>query len=1114
MTNIPTNRGTLERSQPPTPDGIQASNFGGLNTVSSPLAIPYEDSPLLLNAVVNINGAIEKRKGSRVVRSDTIPGTGITLIPVTTTLGYYFQVVKNGKDIQLFELVGNELLLRMTKSNVWSSAAENIKASYVSTSEPEQRIIMCTGLNVPVQLTFTERRYLFTASQAWNGTFIPEAELLKTATTTNALYFVDGALTAVTNVSYNAPLKRLNITYNQTFPPGSYVLDVVLITWQWWTEALFYYGDRFFDTVTRFNDKPTDRHVAIPANLRDDIDPLDTFPNLYPITVLYHNSPNYVYYTPNASRLPLGFRQYGFSDGTVQQPIVANWIGTATNGQVTFNIGTTDSNWYWATPQTTYAVFNGTQVFVQSLSFNGNTLTVTLSNGVTPGPPPPGNYDILQVLHNVMPIVPSPFFITFGAIQPRGDQQTVYISRQRGLPFNGGNGIIGQNLYVKRDDIIQFQYIGGPNSNYGDYQLFNFKGQYTALTSLTAVATHIDFTGSSEVGVPASAKIRIVNKQISKFVGTSATNSDTPRVDGSWVPCYGISAYANYYTGSFPGCVALYQGRLVFAGFPQNPLAVAFSSVTDFTVPNELYMSFQIGTFNDKPQDPVDVLITSTADDFITGLVEHQGNLFVFTRNSLFRVSAAGRGVLTADNVAISSVAKKGTPNQNCITKANDTLVFMSDDGVYLVTPSAGDTSSVVDYKLEEISTKVRNRFSNTTPTKRELPWVAFNAVSKTLVVAQPRKDDTKVASYLLTFDMFRQAWSEFDTVGHFNTFTGATCTDIASRDAFILVVSRNRLSPTDTVYLKLDDRRYLDFVVSATGTGSGLNVTVPRLPYTQHTTSQGVRDYRITFPVLPLSDVQDVTVKYNNQTLDFGVGYVKTHNGIRLLFDPVNNATLTISHRRPDTDYDAGKLRYNTQTALDLSHAFCYVDNIPLLEFNGFTVTHNPTDTVVNIGTAPNNSKIEVGVIYTTVYATPTFTWDTLRNYKRLLYWTGLFDNAAERYTITDVNTNSNQDAESLVGKPKTRFDCNVSFVYNNTEEGYTSADLYGFDELVWDFGLFDIYLPYQYDDYVLLKQALQGVGYSFQCLIWTTDEAGFKLIGYQISGKIKGTKYQFWGS
>ena len=1107
MTNILSNRQQFERQrQDPNQEGvgIQAQSFGGLNTVSNPLSIPYEDSPLLLNATVDVSGSIEKRKGTRVVRHDNSAAQGITIVPITTALSYSYQVVKNGTGLSVFELVGNQLVQRMTKANVWSQAAADIKATYCATNEAEARILFCTGVNVPVQLTFTESRTLVTATAAQTTVTVPNAERLKTANTNNALCYVDGVLVTA-SYSFNTTNKALTVTV-PAMTAGNRVIDIELITWQWWAEALFYYGDRFWDSVPRFHDKPTDRHIAIPENLRDGIEPRKAFPNLFPMTALMYVRPSYFFQTPVSDRTPISFYQYAFSDGSTGHPSDAVRVGSTSAGQTTFTITTTNTDFQLATPTNTIASFNNTQVFISSISYSGTTLTVTLTAGVAAT-----TSSTFYVVFNPYPVIPSPFFVTFGSVDNtrKGLTETLYLARERALPFNGGNGIINNNLHVQRDSTVQSM----NGSAYGDYRLYSADGDYAQLISNNAVAGFIDFTGGTEAGVPANARIRIVNKEKTPYVGSSATTSNDSRTDGSWVPCYGLASYANYATGSFPRNVTTFQGRLVFSGFPQNPLLVCFSSVTDSTIPGEFYASFQQDAFTNLPTDPLDVLIGGAADDYVTGLAEYQGSLFVFTRKATYRVSTTGRGTVTADNVNVVSVASIGLVNAQSLARAEDTIMFLSDEGVYIIVNGSAAQEST-EYRMDELSTKVRNKFgaNRLTPS---LAWTAFDNTNKTLLVALPKKDDKACATTLLTFTTFRQAWAELDTPGQFNTLSGVTCQSSAGESVFLLVVSR-AISPTrmplDTTYLRMHDSLYLDYITSGTGTGSSQTLNIQPLPTSNHTTRLGVRDYRVSFKMLPLVDVQDVRVTLDGVELAFGTDFIKTQgNTVRLLGNVHAGKPLVVAHRRPDTDYPNGRITYNTNTSLNLSHAVVMVDNVTKREFSDFTQSNGAVTL-----TAGLNTKIEIGSAYPTLYATPLFTWNTLKQFKRLLYWLGFFDNgiAQDTFTEDDVNALSGQPNEEIVGMPKTRLDCNISFVYNSHDSGDTSADLYGFEELVWDVSLFDTYLPLQTDNFVLLKQALQGVGYSFQGIVWTTDEASFKMVGYQLDGKMKGNKYTNWSN
>jgi hypothetical protein len=150
-------------------------------------------------------------------------------------------------------------------------------------------------------------------------------------------------------------------------------------------------------------------------------------------------------------------------------------------------------------------------------------------------------------------------------------------------------------------------------------------------------------------------------------------------------------------------------------------------------------------------------------------------------------------------------------------------------------------------------------------------------------------------------------------------------------------------------------------------------------------------------------------------------------------------------------------------------------------------------------------------------VFSTPLFTWGTLFANKRVLSWAGLFDNSKvlNRWVLQDVNSTSNQVASSIVDLVKNRADCSISFVYDSDGQNTsTSSDLYNFkDFLTFDVGsAFDTDLPMQSEPEVLVKQTLQGIGYSFRCVVWECGDSYFSLLGYQIDARSKGKTNRHW--
>lgn len=121
------------------------------------------------------------------------------------------------------------------------------------------------------------------------------------------------------------------------------------------------------------------------------------------------------------------------------------------------------------------------------------------------------------------------------------------------------------------------------------------------------------------------------------------------------------------------------------------------------------------------------------------------------------------------------------------------------------------------------------------------------------------------------------------------------------------------------------------------------------------------------------------------------------------------------------------------------------------------------------------------------------------------------LSDQGDEVYRGTDVNGTSAQDARQIVDVPKRRLNGNITIIYSSEYSGETSADVYGFSDIVWDDAFFDIDSPTkQFQQFQLFKEPIKGTGYSIQMMVWNYDEATFRLAGYQIDANIKGKRYK----
>jgi hypothetical protein len=289
---------------------IQSNNYGGLNTTASPINVPYEDSPILLNMEVDISGKLSKRKGTRLTYRETSSPKGCVLTGFTSGLLYSYQVAKRGRDLLVFQTTNDVSSLLLTKTNVWDARAETVKASVVATSEVSPRLIFATGVNKPVQLLFIEQQ----ATQTSSSTSITfnNAERFKNSNVSNTLVYVNRTLVSAPSFSYSSVSRTLSLTGIGSTVVGD-VVDIVSITWQWWAESQFWYGDRFFTSTTRFNAVQFDRVVKIPTTLTTQNNGIDPY---YDIR-LYKQSNRTG--SPNLNKVsqPTLADDWSFSDGSI-----------------------------------------------------------------------------------------------------------------------------------------------------------------------------------------------------------------------------------------------------------------------------------------------------------------------------------------------------------------------------------------------------------------------------------------------------------------------------------------------------------------------------------------------------------------------------------------------------------------------------------------------------------------------------------------------------------------------------------------------------------------------------------------------------------------------------
>lgn len=1039
-------RKEYERQQEDNEGRIFGSNFGGLNSTANPLNIPYEDSPFLLNTITDIQGNILKRPGTRVIFSNDVSADGVSLTPFSTGLNYNFLVAKQGKFIRVYEAFNDTANMVVEKANVFDDRAKDVRAFILATSEVEPRLIFLTGTNKPVQLKFIEQQHV--QAIAGVGVVFSNASRFKNATTSNIVAFINRVRTTPASVSYNSSTQQLIVNFPSSVAVND-VVDIVLITWQWWAEGVAWKGSNVYSTANRFNVTPIDQNVAIPETLTNDLDPKDTSKGLWDI-IAYRKGARVIgsSYARIQTHNPQTEDEYSHGDGNRYIP------GT--------------NNFTRPTPY--YLTFGTTQ---------------TAYTGLTPTP---------------------------AANTPT----TVHLIRYRQLKFNNNKGILSAHVQVFVNGIKRTQIL--TNGDAADnveqnYWLYTDTAvSVSAETVGTALAYQVGFNGLAKLGLPSSSLVEFANTNRT-HIGTAALTSRFDFNDGSYTIAYGLGTVADYEAGYYPTVGAIYQNRLVLGGFGHRPLTAVFSSTLDSSVPGQFYSDFHITDANTLDTAPFDVVINSKPDDRLVTFVEWQSSLFALTRKAVFRLTG-GDSPISPSARYVNFISATGCVNHSCVAQTDTSAVYLSDTGLYDLTPMVENG----EYQVRERSLKIRDKFGITDDAAYEnLPWVAYDINNRYVMVAYPAPGQTTTTRYIYVYNTFRDSWTEFNTPGGFNTFHGTRYVDRQLGQKFMVACTTELWQvvndPQNIIFLAFDDSRYLDFRQVFTHVDEEADYyTTPPSEVVHHiitpqqhfgVTFTATRQAR-AFTQHPVIEVEDIAVYHQRlgepqvTLLVKDVDWVKEPSGyIYLLGVPQPGETLFIRQHIPNFN--------NGQQVLvnNVNHTSYEVKVVG----SGANSKH-----YINVYDAAINSTVEIGRPYLSIYTTPLFANQSLANFKKMKHVYLFFDNRGIQrlYTGADTNLAAGQDPAQLVDTYVQKASANVTITYNSTFSGDTSTDLYGNDELFWDESFMDIAPPFgQHQLYQTFKEPIQGVGYSYQMTVWNYDDTTFKLCGYSIDATRKGKRY-----
>lgn len=616
------------------------------------------------------------------------------------------------------------------------------------------------------------------------------------------------------------------------------------------------------------------------------------------------------------------------------------------------------------------------------------------------------------------------------------------VTRRRRLQFNNDTGVDTARLHVYIDGVQSALNLSSvPSAAYGAYRTYTtISGSHR---TTNGACNYLDFTGSEEIGVRRDSVIEIINSS-NVWSGTDSKLTRYNDDDGSYVPVYGIGLFADYKDGSFPSCGVVYQGRLVLSGFQSNGTLVIASGVEDILSRDVFYQFFQITNNLRLPEvDPFDFYTVGNRD--IVALTVWQQTLFVFSTDSIFRTSA---GAFTSVDKNIILVSNLGILNTRCVTVTSNSLLILTRLGVY-------DLQIVIEneYRAGELSAKIYNRLSGIIG-----GWIAYDKSADRVFIACSHTDEV-LYDKMYVYDIFNQSWSEY---GRFSTYHGFYYIDNVTKKYEFLVID---FTAAYVTYLKFNFNRFLDRCRVLVGNAT-VRLQIPAVSFLVHA---DVLSYWVDEPLVVYSgSFEDIYLTRTNIGQTPGQTPFVDERGF-----------ITFTQNPGDTEYF---LYYNSGF---FGYHF-YRNNIEFTpnnlpeSFNSKTsVTFTPSNVAgVNIHLS--------GHVYLSGYVSPVVTRESLSHFKRLRHLYVWFNQIRDYYSSNDTNVAGGQVPSQIVSKPRTENNANVGVLVHADNSPVVELDVFTTNSLVNE------------TDSMLLKQALLGIGVSYQVVIWvaTPEFVGFSHI------------------
>lgn len=1037
----------IDRLQEENENKVFSDNFGGLNTTASDVNVPYSDSPLLYNCDVDVSGNITKRRGTRIIGSaSSTANKGYGYFNFITGKRYSYVIEKAGRDIRILEFDNDVQTLLMTKTEVWDTLAEESYASIARTAEFEPRVILTTGVNKPVQLTFIEQE-LIDPSGAPTRSFSDPTGRLEFATLGNVLMYINGARVTVTGVTWIANVLLV------TGPLGSTgdIVDIVYISWQHWVEALFLKGNELADRTTRNNTLVPDQNVLVPVGLSQQDIPNDFPTDPFSFGYSVYNSDVWDF---NGA----GTSQYDYING--QNPATEDEWASG-NGAVYDSAlgGTVVPSPLFITFGDIEAAGNPTELLVIKRFdllpyFNGGDLlddafvTVrvdgTVATQSTNGGASTAGFGSYYLLDDTGAVTTGDTrFITFESsarlgVNPASDVEVIYGTTGS---FIGTGANTGVDDY--RDGSGTPMYGLGVFADYAKGVFPSFVEVFDNRVVLSGFSANPLLVLFSEAG-DTTFPNRSYRKFQTRITDTLATDPIDYRISG---------ITEDYITGMsvWQRSLFVFTRKSAYRVYGNDLNGLSNSTIFSNLISNQ-------GLVNDRS-------VSNTED-----------GILYLSDSGVQRVAFGGEDDdYTTPEISINIRPEFGV-TVNPIYEDQSFLVYdATRRKVYVGLPKDGGSTDfsrrllvydtfrrnwteyktdgdfrlfgMLSYEDQTLGDSYLGIYAGFDNFRHFLKFNDERFLDFIVAVTAPVVPTIPIRHHEIDFTVAEDVYTYYIDDGAEDNFFEMVPNDDVN-DLYVTLEGIELIKGTD--YVKHSYENSVE-LLSIPNPGDSLVVS-KRTPVTDYEVTQAAYSSQIDAPFTsPISDHRPYHVVVDNryvvQDTDYTINSGSGNNIILTWINtPANDAEVYMGQYYEARYTSPLLVLGNLATVKRAKHIYAYFNN-------------------------------ELG---------------------------------RDQYRLSDVNSLTNQENDAIVGKYKQRLNANLDIFYESSDRSDVGVDIYSFYDVTMDFHIIDVDpSANQSREHSLFKEALLGVGYSYKIGVWSFDEATFTLSAWQITNRVGAEKF-----